>query len=139
MTSHPSTERIPRISVIMAVHNAERWLAEAIDSVLKQSFTDFEFLIHDDGSNDLSLKILKNYSAKDTRVIVSSGPNQGLPASLNQLIESSGGEFLARMDADDICHPDRFAHQVAYLDAHPDGAVLGSFIRYIDEEGRRIR
>ena len=139
MTSRSSTESVPRVSVIMAVYNAERYLAEAIESVLAQTFADFECLIHDDGSSDGSLAMLQDYAARDDRIVLSSGPNKGLAAALNRLIESARGEFLARMDADDISRPDRFACQVAYLDDHPDIAVLGAFARFIDEHGRPIR
>jgi glycosyltransferase involved in cell wall biosynthesis len=102
-----------QVSVIMATYNAQTYLAEAIDSVLNQSFTNFEFLIHDDGSSDETLTILRDYAAQDDRVVVSSGPNRGLSASLNQLVESARGDLLARMDADDICLPDRLEKQMA--------------------------
>ena len=128
----------PRVSVIMAVYNGEKWLAEAIDSVLAQTYGDFEFLIHDDGSTDGSPAILSDYAARDPRIILSSAPNRGLPASLNLLIDEARGEFLARMDGDDICYPERFSRQVAYLDAHPDIAVLGSRVRVIDDAGRPV-
>ena len=139
MRSRSSTDCVPRVSVIMAVYNAERYLAEAIESVLAQTFADFEFLIHDDGSSDGSLAMLQDYAARDDRIVLSSGPNKGVSATVNQLIESARGEFIARMDADDICRPDRFACQVAYLDDHPDIAVLGAFARFIDEHGHPIR
>lgn len=134
-----ATDEARRISVIMAVHNAQRYLTEAIDSVLAQTYEDFEFLIHDDGSNDRSSSILQAAAKCDDRIILSSGENRGLAASLNLLIDRSKGEFLARMDADDICRPERFERQVAYLDAHPEIAVVGSFVRYIDEAGRPVR
>jgi len=123
----------------MSVHNGERWLAEAIDSVLNQSFTDFEFLIHDDGSSDDSLSMLRQYAAKDSRIIVSSGPNRGVAASVNQLIESARGELLARMDADDICLPDRFEKQIAYMAINPECLVLGGFDIVMDQDGRPIK
>lgn len=122
----------------MAVYNAERWLAEAIESVLAQTLDDFEFLIHDDGSTDGSSAILAEYAARDSRIIVSSGENRGLVRSLNLLIDAARGELLARMDADDVCLPDRFEKQVAYLDAHPDCVVLGGGETVVDEKGRPI-
>lgn len=128
-----------KVSVIMAVYNAERYLSEAIESVLAQTFVDFEFLIHDDGSSDESLAMLQDYATRDDRILLSSGLNKGLAATLNQLIENARAPLLARMDADDISRPDRFERQVAYLDDHPDIAVLGTFIRFIDEHGHPIR
>lgn len=145
MTSPPSAERsapggsVPKVSVVMTVYNAGAFLALAIESVLAQSFRDFEFLIHDDGSTDGSLAVLHDYAARDPRVVVSSGPNQGLPAVLNQLIAQARGAFLARMDADDICLPERFERQVAHLDAHPEIVVLGSACLFIDGAGRSIK
>ncbi|TQE98476.1 MAG: glycosyltransferase [Spiribacter salinus] len=127
-----------KVAVVMAVYNGERWLAEAIESVLVQTFADFELLIHDDGSTDNSLKILRDYAATDARITVTTGTNEGLAATLNRLIGTARAPFLARMDADDICLPDRFAKQVAYLDENPDCAVLGACETTIDAAGRRI-
>ena len=128
----------PRVSVIMPVYNAAPYLARAVESVLAQSFGDFEFLIHDDGSTDDSLKILRDYAAKDARMIVTTGANEGLAATLNRVIGTARAPLLARMDADDICLPDRFEKQVAYLDANPDCAVLGGCETTIDAAGYRI-
>ena len=138
MTSNPSADRAPRVSVIMAVHNAERWLAEAIESVLNQSFTDFEFLIHNDGSSDGSLEILQNYMTQDNRIMVSTSDNQGPSAARNTAIDKACGEFLAIMDADDVCLPDRFEKQLAYLDANPDCVVIGGCETTMDEKRRPI-
>ena len=123
----------------MAVYNAERYLAEAIESVLAQTFTDFEFLIHDDGSTDGSPALLAQYANADPRISVTSAANAGLPACLNKLIDRAQASLIARMDADDICWPERLEHQVAYMDAHPEIAVLGAFVRYIDIDGRPVR
>lgn len=139
MTSLTSTDQPPRISVIMAVYNAERYLAEAVESVLAQTYADFEFLIHDDGSTDGSPEILRRIAGKDPRIDVSFGENAGPAAARNILLARARGVFIAVMDADDVCRPDRFKRQVTYLDAHPDIAVLGSHIRYIDEAGRPVR
>ncbi len=123
----------------MAVYNAEKYLSEAIESVLSQTFTDFELLIHNDGSTDESASILRRYAEEDARISVSSGPNAGLPASLNKLIGRVKTDLIARMDADDICWSEWLECQVKYLDAHPDIAVLGSYVRYIDIDGRPVR
>ena len=119
----------------MSVYNGERFLAEAIDSVLAQSFADFEFLILDDGSSDSSVDIARSRAAGDSRIRIIARENRGLVASLNQLLHESRGALVARMDADDICHPMRFERQVAFLEAHPDYGVVGTWSEDIDEHG----
>lgn len=125
----------PTISVAMSVYNAERFLASAIDSVLAQTFTDFEFLILDDGSSDSSRDIIAAAAARDSRIRPIVRENRGLVASLNQLLAEARAPLIARMDADDLCRPERFARQVAFLAAHPDHGVVGSYTRDIDEDG----
>lgn len=122
----------------MPVFNAAQYLAKAIDSVLVQSFTDFEFLILDDGSSDDSLKVIENFAARDTRIKVIARENRGLTESLNELAVKAQGRYLARMDADDICFPDRFKSQVTYLDTHSKCVVLGGWALMIDEKDRPI-
>ena len=119
----------------MPVYNAERFVAEAVESVLGQTLGDFEFLIIDDGSTDRSLEILKRYAARDPRVRLTSRPNKGVVATLNELIDQARGEFLARMDADDVSLAERFQHQVDYLRAHPECLVVGCRAWYCDLEG----
>src|SRR6056297_814950 len=128
----------PRISVILPVYNAEPYLADAIESVLGQTYTNFELLIHDDGSTDGSIDILRDFAQQDSRIIMSSGVNQGVFATRNELQNKARGEFLAVMDADDICLPDRFEKQIPYLDAHPNCIALGARELTIDHKGRRI-
>jgi len=129
------TNAPPLISVCMPVHNAERYVAEAVESILGQTLGDFEFLILDDGSTDGSLGILRRYAGRDPRIRLTSRPNKGLVASLNELIDQSRGEFLARMDADDVALPERFTRQVEYLRAHPECVLVGCRVRLIDPEG----
>lgn len=124
----------PALSVAMSVYNGERFLAAAIESVLGQSFGDFEFLIVDDGSSDSSLAICEGYAARDPRLRVIARPNRGLVASLNQLLDEAQAPLVARMDADDICLPDRFERQIAFLAAHSDYGVIGSLTTDIDEQ-----
>ncbi|WP_195908582.1 glycosyltransferase [Novosphingobium sp. Gsoil 351] len=126
----------PSISVAMSVYNAERFLDEAIASVRAQSFADFEFLILDDGSSDASRAIIARHAAEDPRIRPIIRENRGLIASLNQLLDEARGSLVARMDADDICLPQRFERQRAFLAAHPDHAVVGSWSEDIDELGR---
>lgn len=123
----------------MSVYNGERFLAEAVESVLAQTFGDFEFLILDDGSTDSSRAILAAYAEKDSRIRVIARENRGLVASLNQLLTESRAPLVARMDADDICMPERFAKQIAFLDGNPDHGVVGSWCDEIDEAGQSSR
>jgi GT2 family glycosyltransferase len=126
---------VPLISVCMPVYNAERYAAEAVESILNQTFGDFEFLILDDGSTDGSLEILRRYADRDSRVKLTSRPNRGLVVSLNELVDQARGEFIARMDADDISLPERFQRELVYLRAHPECVVVGSRVRLIDSDG----
>src|SRR5215211_725311 len=98
----------PKVSVVMTVFNAERYLREAIESVLNQTFGDFEFVIVDDGSTDRSLDILKEYAQRDPRIRLISRENKGIVASANEGIAVARGQYLARMDADDVSLPQRF-------------------------------
>src|SRR5262245_3590276 len=105
----------PLISVIMPVYNAERYVADAVESILGQTFQDFEFLIFDDGSQDGSLAILGKYASQDARIRLFAKPHSGYVAWLSEGIRLARGEFIARMDADDISLPQRLARQSAFL------------------------
>src|SRR5690348_2044168 len=96
----------PPVSVLLAVYNGGPYLRAAVESVLTQTFTDFEFIIIDDGSKDDSLKTLREFAARDPRVRLVSRPNKGLTVTLNEGLDLARGEFLARMDADDLCMPE---------------------------------
>lgn len=123
-----------RVSVLMAVYNGEQYLREAINSILDQTFTDFEYIIVDDGSTDRSLQIINSY--QDPRIKVIRNPhNVGLTRSLNQGLDLACGEYIARMDSDDISLPERLAKQVAYMDAHPEVAVSGTWAKNINSQG----
>jgi len=115
----------PQVSVILPVYNAQSYLRESIDSILAQSFKDFELIIINDGSTDASLKIIDSYT--DERITLINQENAGLPISLNRAIRVAKGQYLARQDADDVSLPDRLAEQVAYLDTHPQCALLGTW------------
>jgi len=125
----------PAISVAMSVHNGERFLSAAIESVLNQSFGDFELLLLDDGSRDESPAIINGYAARDARIRPILRENRGLIASLNQLIGEARAPIVARMDADDICKPERFARQIGFMAANPDYGVVGCWTEDIDEHG----
>lgn len=128
----------PAISVAMSVYNGERFLAPAIESVLAQDFGDFEFLIVDDGSSDASPQIIRRYAARDRRIRPTLRENRGLIASLNEMIEAASAPLIARMDADDICRPDRFSRQIGFLAGHPDYGVVGSWSEDIGEHGEAL-
>lgn len=116
----------------MPVYNAEDYLEISISSILNQTYKNFEFLIIDDGSTDNSLNIIKKYASVDERIRFVSRENKGLSKTLNELVEMSKGEFLARMDADDFSYPDRFEKQLNYMNNHPDIVVVGALIRRTD-------
>lgn len=128
----------PKVSVVMSVYNGERYLREAVDSILNQTFTDFEFVIVDDASTDSTPDILENHD--DPRIVrLSLDKNQGIAGALNEGLRLSRGGYVARQDADDISLPDRLARQTAYLDARPEVGVLGCSSTTIDENGKPIR
>ncbi len=128
-----------KVSVIMSVKDAEAYLEEAVNSILSQSFRDFEFIIVDDGSKDRSPAILKKFSRDDKRIqVITNAENIGLPRSLNKAIESASGEYMARMDADDISMPQRFEKQAAFLDGNPDVGLLGTSYYGIDDKGTAV-
>ena len=127
------------VSVIMSVYNAEKYLDLAIESILNQSFRDFEFIIIEDCSTDNSLEILKNYAEKDSRIkIIQKTENKrmkGFIENLNIGLKEAKGKYITRMDADDISHPSRFEKQVAFLESHSDIFMVGSSINFINEKG----
>jgi glycosyltransferase involved in cell wall biosynthesis len=121
----------PRISVVMPVYNARPYVAEAIESILRQTFIAFEFLIIDDGSTDGSSQIIDAYAAKDRRIRVVRQENRGLITSLNTGCEMARGEYLARMDGDDISLPGRLQRQAGFLEDHPKVGVVGTSVQRI--------
>lgn len=130
--------KIPRVSVVMAVYNGALYLREAVESILNQTFNDFEFIVIDDGSTDNTSAILD--SLNDPRmVLLRNQQNEGLPASLNRGLQVAKGEYFARQDADDVSMVDRFTNQVAYLDSHPKVGLLGCWAKIIGEAGKTIR
>jgi len=117
----------PFASVLMPVYNAEKYLAEAIESILHQTYSNFEFLIFDDGSTDNSLNIIKAH--KDPRIkVFHSQANDGLVKHLNKGIDIAKGKYIVRMDADDISHPTRLEEQVAFMEKNPEVGVCGSYV-----------
>lgn len=124
----------PKVSVLMPAYNVEQYIAEAIESILNQTFTDFEFIIINDGSTDNTAKIVKQYAAQDKRIkFVNNKKNQGLITVLNQGLDLCSGEYIARFDSDDISHPTRFEKQVTYMDAHPECGVCSTWSKTFGE------
>jgi glycosyltransferase involved in cell wall biosynthesis len=136
-TDNPATST-PTVSVLMSVYNGGRYLRPCLDSLLAQTLRDVEYVIVDDGSKDDSPAVLREYAARDPRIKLTVRPNKGLTKTLNECFAAARGEFLARMDCDDVCYPDRFEKQVAFLRANPDVVCAGGHFDLIDEEGRRL-
>lgn len=129
--------RQPLVTVLMSVHNDERLLPQAVESILAQTMGDFEFLIIDDGSTDGSGTALRRFC--DSRVrLLRNGSNLGLTRSLNIGLSEARGTYIARMDADDVAEPDRFARQVNFLRFNPNVGLLGTGRTLIDEHGDTI-
>ena len=122
----------------MSVYNCERFLREAMESILDQSFRDFEFIVIDDGSTDRCPSILDSYQKSDARLTVYHQENRGLIESLNRGCSIARGKYMARMDADDIAVRDRLTWQVEFLDTHPKVAVVGGGVEWIDANGKSL-
>ncbi len=124
------------VSVIMAVYNAEDTLAEAIDSILGQTYTNIQFIICDDASTDGSLDILQQYVQRDNRIILIQNENNSkLSFSLNHCLQYATGKYVARMDADDISTLDRLEKEVVFLESHPEYDLVGTAMQRFNEEG----
>ncbi|MBZ5705516.1 MAG: glycosyltransferase [Acidobacteriia bacterium] len=126
------------VSVVMSVFNGERFLREAVESVLEQTFREFEFIVVDDGSTDQSASILDSYRKSDARVRVYHQENKGLIESLNRGCSLAQGKYIARMDADDIAVRERLMWQVDFMEKHPQVAVLGGAVEWIDATGKSL-
>lgn len=127
---------MPRVSVIMPAYNAVRFLSEAVDSVLKQTFQDFELIVVDDGSTDRTRDVVAEFF--DPRIHYIYQDNRGPAAARNAGIAAARGEFIAPLDSDDLALPHRLTTQMSYLEAEPALSVVGSGYEWIDEQGQRI-
>ena len=127
-----------KLSVIMAVHNGQAYLRGAVDSILNQTYRDFDLIITNDGSIDMTAGILEEYALKDERVKVITQERKGLTRSLNRMIDISKGSIIARHDADDLSHPERFERQIERLLKDPKLMLIGTGAYYIDESGKVI-
>ena len=129
----------PRVSVVMAVYNGAPYVADSVRSVLAQTWTDFEFVIVDDGSTDDTWPILAELAKQDARIVLlRNQPNQGVVKSLNRGLDQSRGLIIARQDADDISHPERIKRQLAFLDAHLDYGVVAAVPQPMDTRGQEV-
>ncbi|XVX20481.1 glycosyltransferase family 2 protein [Actinomycetota bacterium] len=126
----------PGVSVLMGVYNCADTLAEALDCVVAQTYTDWELIACDDGSSDATLEVLEGYAARDHRIrVLRNERNVGLAPTLNRCLAEARAPIVARMDGDDRCSPDRFATQVDFLKAHPDFALVSTPMVLFDEAG----
>jgi glycosyltransferase involved in cell wall biosynthesis len=134
-----SKGKVPAVSVVMPVYNAAKYLPLAIESILNQTYKDFEFIIIDDGSTDESWEIIKKYSLKDGRIrIIRNRLNLGICRTLNYGISQARGKYIARMDGDDWSYPDRFFKQVSFMKAHPKVVICGGFTEVCDMHLNKI-
>ncbi|MFS4439255.1 glycosyltransferase family 2 protein [Paracoccaceae bacterium GXU_MW_L88] len=134
------TFKSPRITVLMPVHNGEAYLEEAMRSMMTQTFEDFEILVVDDASSDNTPNMLQQFQKEDSRIrVLRSEDNLRITRALNYGLDHARGEYIARMDADDISDPERLAVQIAFMDANPDVYLCGTSVTTIDEHGEKIR
>jgi glycosyltransferase involved in cell wall biosynthesis len=126
------------VSVVLPVYNAEKYIGYAIDSILNQTFTEYEFIIVNDGSTDSTEKIILEYSNKDSRIRVITRENKGLVTSLNEGIAEARAGLIARMDADDIALPERLEEQVKFMNDNPEVVCVGTAPIVIDEDGDEL-
>lgn len=132
--------KINLVSVIMAVHNSEKFLEESIESILNQSFKNFEFIIIDDVSTDSSLKIISKYKKRDNRIIfLKNKKNMGPAGTRNRGLKKARGKYISILDSDDLSHSKRLEKQFNYLERHPQIFLVGSSAIFIDENGDKIR
>jgi glycosyltransferase involved in cell wall biosynthesis len=134
---HTQSQKPPRISLLVPVYNGEKYLREALDSLLAQTFGDFELLVIDDGSTDSSAEIVSSY--QDPRVRLERNErNLGLIATLNRGLELARGEFIARMDCDDVSFPNRLERQIRFMEDNPEVGVAGTWFEKVRDDGSSV-
>lgn len=127
-----------KASVVLPVYNSERYIEEAIESILHQTFKDFEFIIIDDGSFDRTTEIIRSY--EDSRIKLYTNPkNMGIVKSLNKGFSLAKGEYILRMDSDDLSFLDRFENQISFLDQNPEIGVIGGKVKTFTDNSRKVR
>ena len=128
----------PKITVFIPAYNREKYIGDAIDSILAQTFTNYEILLIDDGSTDGTVDIMRSYSDPRLRIIRNE-ENLGIPKTRNKGITNARGEYIAMLDSDDRAYPTRLEKQVAFMDRHPDFAQVGSWCRMMNAQGRPLK
>ena len=128
----------PKITVFIPAYNREQYIGDAIDSILAQTFTNYEILLIDDGSTDGTVGIMRSYADPRLRIIRNE-KNLGIPKTRNKGIAHARGEYIAMLDSDDRAYPTRLEKQVAFMDRHPDFAQVGSWCRMMDSQGRPLK
>jgi len=129
----------PLVSVVMPVYNNEKYVAEAIESILNQDYTNFEFIIIDDHSKDKSWEIIQEYAKKDERIItIRNEQNLKIPKTRNKAYRQAKGKYIVIQDGDDVSMPNRITKQVKFMEKNPDYAVLGSDMLVIDGDSKEI-
>lgn len=128
---------MPKVSVIMGIYNCSATLCEAVQSILDQTFEDWEMVMCDDGSSDNTYEIAEGFVKRypEKFILLRNEKNQGLNYTLNHCLEAANGTYVARMDGDDISIPDRFEKEVAFLDSHPEFAIVSTPMIFFDENG----
>ncbi len=127
----------PLVSIVMPVFNSEKFVGEAVESLLSQTFKDFELIIVDDGSTDKSAEIISTF--QDSRIrILSNLKNRGIVFSRNRGLKDIRGKFYAPFDSDDVARPDKFEKQIDFLNKNPEFAMIGSWANLIDEHGEKL-
>ncbi|MEM6885413.1 MAG: glycosyltransferase family 2 protein, partial [Verrucomicrobiota bacterium] len=127
------------VSIVLSVYNGEAFLADALESLLVQSYDAFELIIVDDASSDHSPGIIREFAARDSRIqVIQNTANLGLTVSLNKGLKQAQGKWIVRQDADDLSRPDRIEKQVSFLEAHPDIVMVGACYESIDESGNKL-
>ncbi len=127
---------MPKISVLMGVYNCEKTVAKSIASIVNQSFSDWEFIICDDGSTDNTYKLIQELAKDEPRIVlIKNDVNKGLAYTLNHCLQYANGEYCARMDGDDLCDSSRLEHQMRFLEDHSEYGFVSSRMTRFDEEG----
>jgi len=129
--------KTPLISVLMGIYNCSDTLGDAIECILNQTYQNFELIMCDDGSGDNTFEVANEYSKKypDKIVLIKNEKNMGLNFTLNHCLENASGEFIARMDGDDLCDETRFEKELSFLLEHPEYAIVSTPMKYFDENG----
>ena len=127
-----------KFSVVLTAFNAEKFLSDAIQSVLNQTLTDLEFILANDGSTDRSLEVMKKFQEKDSRIIIDDHENMGMAESVNRILKFAKSDLIARIDADDIMIPDRLQKQYDFLQNHPEISMVSSNVLMIGEENQPL-